>query len=154
MTNGEIAGLVELASFREFEPHHLEFMNKVAENFGAEVIALKNNLKNRALLYEAQKNAEQLRQQEEEMRQNVEELQATQEEMIRKEGEINRMLQEAQARESVMKKYTQNFTDIKAQLSAKIQEAEEIKKSAETEKNALIAEIEHLNSLLGANEGN
>jgi uncharacterized protein involved in exopolysaccharide biosynthesis len=111
-------------------------------------------LKNRALLYEAQKNAEQLRQQEEEMRQNVEELQATQEEMIRKEGEINRMLQEAQARESVMKKYTQNFTDIKAQLSAKIQEAEEIKKSAETEKNALIAEIEHLNSLLGANEGN
>ncbi len=149
MTNGEIAGLVELASFREFEPHHLEFMNKVAENFGAEVIALKSNLKNKALLFEAQRNAEQLRQQEEEMRQNVEELQATQEEMIRKEGEINRMLQEAQARESVMKKYTQNFSDIKAQLAAKVQETEEIKKATETEKNALLAEIEHLKSLLG-----
>jgi GAF domain-containing protein len=149
MTNEQIAGLVEIASFREFEPHHIEFMQKVSENFASEVLALQNNLKNKRLLQEAQRNAEQLRTQEEEMRQNMEELQATQEEMIRKEAEINRMLQEAQAREAVMKKYTQNFTDIKAQLSAKSQEVEALKKKHEEEKQDLMVEIENLKSLLG-----
>ncbi len=123
-TSEAVVGVIEIASFQDFEEHHVEFLAKIAENFATEVLAVQNATRNKNLLIEAQRNAEQLRTQEEEMRQNVEELQATQEEMIRKEAEISRILQESQARESVMKKYTQNYQEVKAQLEFKTKENE------------------------------
>ncbi len=85
--NEAIFGVIELASFLEFEEHHIEFLKKLSENLAATISSAKINEKTMRLLEYTQQQTEELRAQEEEMRQNMEELQATQEEMHRKEKE-------------------------------------------------------------------
>ncbi len=83
----EILGLVELASFKDYEPHQIDFLHALAENIGATIFNTRNNNKTRKLLEESQQQTEQMRAQEEEMRQNQEEWQATQEELARQKQE-------------------------------------------------------------------
>ena len=81
----EVYGIVELASFREYQPHEITFVEKLGETIASTLASVKSNQSNRKLLEESKMAAESLRSQEEEMRQNMEELTATQEEMSRKE---------------------------------------------------------------------
>jgi hypothetical protein len=83
----EVYGIVELASFREYQPHEITFVEKLGETIASTLASVKSNQSNRKLLEESKMAAESLRSQEEEMRQNMEELTATQEEMSRKETE-------------------------------------------------------------------
>lgn len=84
----KILGVVELASFNEFEKHKVEFLEKVAENIAATLATTKINAKTALLLGQSRQQAEELASQEEEMRQNMEELQATQEEAARQSDEL------------------------------------------------------------------
>jgi PAS domain-containing protein len=86
--NDEIFGIIELASFKPFEPYHIEFIEKVGESIASTIQGLQVSLETKSLLEESQMKAEQLQAQEEEMRQNAEELEATQEEMERQGREI------------------------------------------------------------------
>lgn len=86
--NEEVFGIIELASFKPFEEHHIEFIEKVGENIASAIQGLKVSLETRKLLEESQMRAEQLQAQEEEMRQNAEEIEATQEEMERQSREM------------------------------------------------------------------
>jgi methyl-accepting chemotaxis protein len=86
--NGEIYGMIELASFNSFARHEIDFIEKLAESIASTLAAEKTNSRTRQLLQESQEMTEQMRAQEEEMRQNMEELAATQEEMARKEAEL------------------------------------------------------------------
>ncbi len=81
----EVYGIVELASFREYQLHEITFVEKLGETIAATLASVKSNQSNRKLLEESKMATESLRSQEEEMRQNMEELTATQEEMSRKE---------------------------------------------------------------------
>ncbi|MDX2196003.1 MAG: GAF domain-containing protein [Cytophagales bacterium] len=83
--NENVHGVLEIASFKVYEPYEIEFIEKIAESIGSVVSTIKINEKTKKLLEESQIQGEQLRAQEEEMRQNMEELQATQEEIHRKE---------------------------------------------------------------------
>ena len=90
--NDEVEGILELASFRPFAPHEIDFLEKLGESVAAAIRNTRINEKTRSLLTETQQQAEEMRAAEEEMRQNMEELAATQEEMQRKEQEyVNRI---------------------------------------------------------------
>jgi SMC interacting uncharacterized protein involved in chromosome segregation len=81
----EAYGIIELASFREYQPHEIEFVEKLGESIAATLASVRAGQKSRQLIEQFQQQTEEMRAQEEEMRQNMEELQATQEEVARKE---------------------------------------------------------------------
>lgn len=97
-TEDTIEGVIEMAGFRRFEPHELEFLEKVCESTATVFKNVKNADRTRRLLQASQEQAEMMRSQEEEMRQNLEELAATQEEMQRKEQEFIKQIENYKAR--------------------------------------------------------
>jgi GAF domain-containing protein len=80
-----VYGIVELASFKDFQPHEIAFVEKLGETIASTLASVKSAQRNRNLIEQFQQQTEEMRAQEEEMRQNMEELQATQEELARKE---------------------------------------------------------------------
>ena len=78
-----VFGILELASFHKFEPHIVEFVERVATTIASTLSSKKINIQTAQLLAESRQQAETLQAQEELMRQNMEELQATQEEAAR-----------------------------------------------------------------------
>jgi len=92
LLNGEIFGMIEIATFGEIAPHKRLFAEKIAENMAASISSLKTNQRTKALLIQSQQLTEELRTQEEEMRQNMEELQATQEQFERQDRENQELI--------------------------------------------------------------
>jgi len=90
-----VYGLVELASFSEYQPHEIAFVEKLGESIASTLASVKAAQNNRKLLEESRLTTEAMRAQEEEMRQNMEELTATQEEM-------QRVMKEAQQKETYL----------------------------------------------------
>jgi uncharacterized membrane protein YcgQ (UPF0703/DUF1980 family) len=87
LVNEEVFGVIELASFQNFEPHVQEFVGRIGESIASTISTVRVSEKTKTLLEELQQQTEEMKSQEEEMRQNMEELVATQEEMQRKEQE-------------------------------------------------------------------
>ena len=98
MAEDEAMGVLELASFKPFPKHIIEFLMKLGQDIAATVHISRTNQLTRQLLEQAQLQTEQMRAQEEEMRQNMEELSATQEELQRKEREYMRQITMLEAR--------------------------------------------------------
>ncbi|UZR98254.1 PAS domain S-box protein [Chondrinema litorale] len=103
--NDKVSGIIELASFNNFEPYQVEFLEKLGENIASVISIVKINQKTQSLLEQSQLQTESLRSQEEEMRQNMEELSATQEEM-------QRIMKEIQDQEQFMNNLIDSTTDI------------------------------------------
>jgi PAS domain S-box-containing protein len=89
--NVVIEGVLEIASFKDYQPYEIEFVEKVGEIIAATISNARINDRTRKLLSESQQHSEELRAQEEEMRQNMEEMQATQEQMQRQTEEMKKM---------------------------------------------------------------
>ncbi len=97
--NDTINGVMEFASFNEFQPYQVEFIQKLSETLSSSLSTMKINEKTKILLEESQKHRNQMHEQEEELRQNLEELQATQEEMKRKQENTDLLIQQLKANE-------------------------------------------------------
>ena len=86
ITDNQLQGVIEIASFKEFKPHQIHFTELVARNIASILKSTQINIETSLLLEQSQQQSEEMAAQEEEMRQNMEELQATQEEATRKEN--------------------------------------------------------------------
>ena len=69
--NEEVTGVLELASFNEFQPHEIEFVENIAESTALTLNSVRLNVYTKVLLEESNERAEELAAQEEEMRQNL-----------------------------------------------------------------------------------
>jgi len=117
----EVYGIVELASFKNYQAHEITFVEKLAETIASTLASVKVGQKNRTLIEQFQQQTEEMRAQEEEMRQNMEELQATQEELSRKEQDYLDKIGNLESQ--VGAGVTKDAIDkIKHELSAKEQE--------------------------------
>lgn len=83
--NEKIEGVIEVATFNDFAPYQIEFVEKLGEMLGTSISNIRHNKYTELLLSESQHKSQSLAQQEEELRQNLEELHATQEEQMRRE---------------------------------------------------------------------
>ncbi|MBI3218745.1 MAG: PAS domain-containing protein [Bacteroidetes bacterium] len=88
MTEGEIHGVIEIASFHELKPYHFEYLKKISESMGYNLGSIETHARTERLLEESQKMAQEVKSQEEELRQNMEELNATQEQMLREKKQL------------------------------------------------------------------
>ncbi len=90
-SNDKIEGVLELAAFKEFEAHEIEFLEQLTGTLASAILTTKTAGRTQSLLNTSQQRAEELRAQDEEMRQNMEEIQATQEQMGRQMLEANEL---------------------------------------------------------------
>ena len=81
--NGQVTGVLELASFKVFTSTETEFIEKLSENIASTILSATVNTRNNILLERSQKLSDELRTSEESMRQQIEEMRATQEELDR-----------------------------------------------------------------------
>jgi GAF domain-containing protein len=96
--NDVIYGLIEIASFSEYPPHVVEFIERIGESIAATISSSKAQMQTALLLEQSQQQAEEMSSQEEEMRQNMEELRATQEQSTRREEELQQEVLELRKR--------------------------------------------------------
>lgn len=93
MASGKAEAILEIASFNEFEPYQIEYLQKSGEILAATIAGMRVTATTARLLEETESKSEQMKSQEEEMRQNVEELLATQEELVRKDSEYKQKIE-------------------------------------------------------------
>lgn len=100
----EVLGIIEIASFDNFEEHHIQFLEDASLSIASSLNMAATNKRTSELLERTQQQAEEMAAQEEEMRQNMEELQATQEESTRRNTEMEKLLEEAQKQKDDMQR--------------------------------------------------
>jgi PAS domain-containing protein len=138
-SNEVIQGVLELASFQDFEPFEICFVEKLAESIAATLTSVRGSEQTHRLLEESRQLNEHLRTQEEVLHRNAEEMQRVQEEMRRKEMELARQGE-------VLKENSMELQASKENLSLKLEEAlaemkQQIKQiEAEKQKNLAILE--------------
>ncbi len=76
-----VYGVMELASFNEFEPYEILFLEKLSENIATNLNASRTNERTRKLLNESHRITEQMRKTEQELTFNLQMLSDTQQEM-------------------------------------------------------------------------
>ncbi|MCG8474915.1 MAG: GAF domain-containing protein [Cytophagales bacterium] len=90
----KVEGIIELASFREFQPHERRFLERAGKIISSFLSSYRVTLQTKRLLEETRIQAEQMQAQEEEMRQNLEEFMSVQEDLERKVKEYEIILKE------------------------------------------------------------
>ena len=151
-----IMGVIEIASFKEFEKHEIEFIEKLADTVASTLATVKINQRTNRLLDESKIKSEAMAAQEEEMRQNMEEVQATQEEMERKQnevGEVNRKLKDNETKMSAALEVARKTeSDMKRKNEEILRREREVKLSLEKMETTQQELLQQKENLEGANK--
>lgn len=99
LVNDEVLGIIELASFEDFNDTQIEFLTAISESIASTIKSAKVNETTKKLLNESKSLEENLKIQEEELRQTMEEMEATQESMRVRERELVNRVAELEARQ-------------------------------------------------------
>ncbi len=135
-TNGQVVGVVELASFEVLPMYKVQLIEQLGESVASAINTARINKRTQELLQRSQQSEEQLRSQEEEMRQNLEELVATQEEMRRKQQELEKNNLKMKANEEVLRKAFENAKQSEKESQKDKKELAELKAlMAQTKQN-------------------
>ena len=121
----EVLGVIEIASFNEFEKYQIEFLEQASLSIASSLNMSETNRRTSELLEKTQQQAEEMSAQEEEMRQNMEELQATQEESARKNLEVEKLLEQTQKQAEDMKVQVTDFEEREVVWQIKLSSANE-----------------------------
>ncbi|MFQ5865833.1 MAG: response regulator [bacterium] len=115
---GEVKGVIELGSFREFTDAHLDFLEQAAENIAITFNSAQSRVRMKELLEKTQQQSEELQAQQEELRQTNEELE-----------EQAEALKESQSRlEAQQEELRQNNEELEKQARILEKQRDEIKK--------------------------
>ncbi len=106
-----IEGVLELASFKIFEPYMIELVEKIALNIAVTFANSKNVEKTNQLLQDTTEMTQIMKAQDEEMRQSMEELHTTQEESKRREKEYLKEIENLKNENKKMKENNYNLTE-------------------------------------------
>lgn len=109
----EAYGVIELASFRKFEMHQIEFIKRVSESIASEIAGSLQQELNARLLQQSQQDADELKLQEVKSKQSMEIMAATQEEMKRKEALL---LQNMKELKEIQDRLQDQESELKQQL--------------------------------------
>ncbi|EIJ42238.1 signal transduction histidine kinase [Beggiatoa alba B18LD] len=145
----ELLGVIELASFGEFTPLHIEFINQIMPNIAVATTTAESRTKMQQLLLQSRTQEEQLKTQNEELQSQSEELQTQQEELRQTNEELEIRARELEVQKEEIRKKNLAMEKAQAAIEAKAQELE----LASKYKSEFLANMSHelrtpLNSLL------
>lgn len=112
LSENELLGVLELASFNSIEAYQISFVERVASDLAATLRKIKIEETTQDLLQKTQIQAQKLTEKEEEMRQNLEELKSTQEVLQIREDELSREIETLKEKNNQYQK--QNWNLIKS----------------------------------------
>lgn len=92
ISNNKVHGVIEIASFNEFQPYHIHFLEKFGEYVASSIVALTAAEKTEKLLQMSREQSEEMRMQEEQLLQSMEQMQYTQKRLAKKEAESKSLL--------------------------------------------------------------
>ncbi len=153
---GEVNGVIELGSNKEFNEMHMRFLEIVSENIAIAINSAQSRTQLRELLEETQRQAEELEAQQEELRQTNEELEEKTELLEKSEAELRAQQEELQQsneeleeKANILEEQKQKLEDAKIELEYKAREIEVTSKY----KSEFLANMSHelrtpLNSIL------
>ncbi|HEY9046830.1 MAG TPA: response regulator [Ohtaekwangia sp.] len=156
MFEGNVIGVVELASLRDFTELQKQYIQLVSDSIAIAIVSAQSRDKARELLEETQRQSEELEAQQEELRQANEELHAKTELLESSEAELRTQQQELQLinteleeKSNLLEEQKEKLEDAKATLETKAREIEITSKY----KSEFLANMSHelrtpLNSIL------
>jgi HAMP domain-containing protein/signal transduction histidine kinase/CheY-like chemotaxis protein len=105
---GEVRGVLELASLERFNPAHQAFLDQLTESIGIVINTISANMRTEDLLKQSQSLAEELQSRQQELQQTNEELQEKARLLVHQNQEVERKNQEVeQARQALEEKAEQ-----------------------------------------------
>ncbi|MEJ8858143.1 HAMP domain-containing protein [Variovorax robiniae] len=105
---GEVRGVMELASLERFNPSHQAFLDQLTESIGIVINTISANMRTEHLLTQSQSLAEELQNRQQELQQTNEELQEKARLLVHQNQEVERKNQEVeQARQALEEKAEQ-----------------------------------------------
>ena len=114
---GQVKGVLELASFERFNPTHQAFLDQLTESIGIVLNTIEANMRTEDLLKQSQSLAQELRSRQEELQQTNEELQEKARLLAHQNQEVERKNQEVeQARQALEEKAKQLRPDLQVQV--------------------------------------